>query len=298
MQLIRPISITNANLTSNVALSDGAEYSAVVTYALGDVVIDTASAEPTFHAFESLVAANLGNALTDSAKWLDLGAVNRLRMFDQVNGTLSENASSINVTIDASGVCNGLALFNLGAAQVQVTVSNGGGTLYDQTYSLRSTFGITDWYAWFTQEVEFKSDLVLTDLPPNSDTSVQVQITGTGTVSCGTMVLGKLRDLGNGPFYGARGGITDYSRKTTDDFGNTSLVERAFAKRLTFRSSVPNGDVDGVFNVLSQYRATPVVWIGHTDFGMTSTFGWARDWGIEIAYVNHSILALEIEGLT
>ena len=69
-------------------------------------------------------------------------------------------------------------------------VTNGGGTLYDETHSLRSTFGITDWYAWFTQEVAFKSDLILTDLPPNSGTSVQVQLTGTGAVSCGTLVLG------------------------------------------------------------------------------------------------------------
>lgn len=298
MQMVRPLTISNSNLTSNVALDDGAEYSATATYALGDIVIDTASASPTFKKYESLVASNVGNALTDSAKWLDLGAVNRLRMFDQVNGTVTENASEIDVTVAATTVANGLALFNMDAEQVQVTVTNATGTLYDQTYSLRSTFGITDWYAWFTQEVEFKSDLIVTDLPPNSGTSVQVQITGTGDVSCGTMVLGKLRDLGTGPFYGARGGITDYSRKTTDDFGNVSLTERAYAKRHTFRSSVPNGDIDGVFNVLAQYRATPVVWIGHEDYSMTSIYGWARDWGIEIAYVNNSILALEIEGLT
>ena len=297
MQMIRPITISQSNLTSNVALDDGAEYSAAATYALGTVVIDTASATPTYHAFESLVAANVGNALTDSSKWLDLGNVNRLRMFDQSVGTLTTETSEIDVTVAATTVCNGLALFGLAAEQVQVTVTNGGGTLYDETVSLRSTFGITSWYAWFTQEVEYSSRLILTDLPPNSGTNVQVQITGTGDVSCGTMVLGKLRDLGAGPSYGARGGIIDYSRKTTDDFGNTTLTERAFANRLTFRSMVPAGDVDGVFDILAAYRATPVVWIGATDYGMTSTYGWARDWGIEIAYPTNSILALEIEGL-
>lgn len=297
--MIRPLSITNANLRSNVPLDDGAEYSASATYALGDVVIDSASSDPTFHAYESLVASNIGYALTDSSKWLDLGAVNRLRMFDQVNGTVTERATSIDVTVTATTVCNGLALFNLDAHSVQVTVSNESGTIYDETYSLRSTFGITDWYAWFTQEVSYKTNLVLTDLPPNSGTSVRVQITkSSGTVECGTMVLGKRRDLGVGPFYGARGGITDYSRKTTDDFGNVSLTERAYSKRHTFRCQVANGDVDGVFDLLAQYRATPVVWVGSTDFNMTSIYGWARDWGIEIAYVNHSILALEIEGLT
>lgn len=298
MEMIRPITIDRTNLTSNVAIDDGAEYSAVATYALGDIVIDTASADPTFHAFESLAADNAGHALTDGAYWLDLGAVNRLRMFDQSVGTVTENASEIDVTITATTVCNALALFNLDAQEVQVTVTNASGTLYDETYSLRSTFGVTDWYSWYTQEVEFDTDLILTDLPPNSGTSVQVQITGTDDVSCGTMVLGKRRSLGTGPFYGARGGITDYSRKQTDDFGNTTLVERDFAKRITLRSMVPNGDVDGVFKVLADHRATPVVWIGHTDFKFTCVYGWPRDWGIEIPYPTNSILALEIEGLT
>lgn len=298
MQMVRPLTIDTTNLASNVAYDDGAEYSAAATYALGTVVIDTASASPTYHAFESLAAGNVGHALTDTAYWLDLGAVNRLRMFDQVNGTLTTRATPIDVTIAATTVANGLALFNLDAEEVHVTVTNGSGTLYDETVSLRSTFGISDWYTWFTQEVAFKSDLVLTDLPPNSGTSVRVQITGTGDVSCGTMVLGKLRDLGSGPSYGARGGIIDYSRKVTDDFGNTSLTERGFAKRHTFRSLVAAGDVDGVFDVLAQYRATPVVWIGAEAYRMTSIYGWARDWGIEIAYPSHSILALEIEGLT
>jgi hypothetical protein len=298
MQLIRPITIDNSNLTSNVALDDGAEYSAGAIYALGTVVIDTASADPTFHAFESLIDANTGNALTDSASWLDLGSVNRLAMFDQIVGTVTAKASSIDVTVAATTVCNGLALFNLTAQQVVVTVTNASGTLYSETVSLRSTFGITDWYTWFTQEVEYATELALTDLPPNSGTNVNVVITGTGTVECGTMVLGKLRSLGTGPFYGARGGIIDYSRKTTDDFGNVSLTERAFAKRWQFQSMVPSGDVDAVFNLLASVRAIPTVWVGTTDYGSTLIYGWARDWAEEIKYPTNSLLSLDIEGLT
>lgn len=295
MQLIRPITIDQSNLASNVAIDDGAEYSAAASYALGTVVVDTAS---TYHAFESLIAANLGNPLDDAASWLDLGAINRLAMFDQVVGTVTAKASSIDVTVAATTVANGLALFNLQASQVQVTVSNAGGTLYDETISLRSTFGIADWYSWFTQEVEFDTELALTDLPPNSGTSVRVQITGTGTIECGTLVLGKLRSLGAGPFYGARGGITDYSRKTTDDFGNTTLVERPFAKRWSFQSMVANGDMAGVFRTLADLRATPVVWIGSEEFSPTLIYGWARDWAEEIKYPTNTLLSLELEGLT
>jgi hypothetical protein len=298
MQLIRPISITQANLTSNIAIDDAPEYNVAVTYALGDKVIDTTSVDATYHVYESLIAANLGHALTDQSIWLDLGSINRLAMFDQVVGTTTDAASLIDVSIDATTVANGLALFNLNAAQVEVTVTNASGTLYDETFSLRSTFGITDWYSWFTQEVQFATDFALTNLPPYSGTTIRVQISNaTEEVSCGTMVLGKLRDLGSGPEYGARGGIIDYSRKEADQFGNLTLVERAFAKRWNFTMLVPAGDVDGIFNVLSSYRATPVAWIGSESYASTLIFGWARDWNEEISYPSFSLLSLEVEGL-
>jgi hypothetical protein len=218
-------------------------------------------------------------------------------MFDQVVGT-STQGTSIDVTVATPSVCNGIAFFNLSAQQIQVTVSDDSGTLYDETVSLRSTFGISDWYTWFTQEVEYATEIALTDLPPNSETNVRVQITGSGTVSCGTMILGKQRSLGTGPFYGAKGGIIDYSRKVTDDFGNTSLVERSYAKRWSFQTMVAAGDVDAVFRVLAQYRATPVAWIGSDQYGSTLIYGWARDWAPEIRYPTQSLLSLEIEGLT
>ncbi len=298
MQLIRPILIDQTNLTSNVLIDDGGEYSAAASYSLGTVVVDTASADPAYHAFESLADANMGNALTDASFWLDLGSINRLRMFDQIVGTVTSRASTIDVTVAATTVANGIAFFNLTASSVQVTVTNGSGTLYDETVSLRSTFGIVDWYTWFTQEVAFDTELALTDLPPNSGTSTRVQITGSGTVECGTMVLGKLRSLGTGPFYGAKGGITDYSRKTTDDFGNTTLVERAFAKRWSFNTMIPNGDVAGVFGILADVRATPVAWIGSELFSPTLIYGWPRDWGLTIQYPTQSLVSLELESLT
>ena len=84
MRMIRPYSVTAANLTSNVAIT-GTEYSSTGTYALGATVINTTGASPTYHQYESLVADNRGNALDDASKWLDLGAINRFRMFDSVN---------------------------------------------------------------------------------------------------------------------------------------------------------------------------------------------------------------------
>ena len=75
------------------------------------------------------------------------------------------------------------------------------------------------------------------------------------TVSCGTMALGQTRNLG-GTIYGAQGGIQDYSRKETDEFGNYTLVERAYAKRISYRVVRENTQID-VFNALADVGSDP-----------------------------------------
>lgn len=293
MLIIRPITVTDAILTSNVAEDDGPTYSAAATYALGQTVIED------HLAYESLIASNTGNPLTDAAKWLALGATNRWRMFDQSIGSLTEKSGAMDVTVAVGGRVDGLALFGLAAEQVQVVITSADlGEIYNQTHSLRSDSGIDSWYEYFSEEVFYFTEMGLTDLPLTSNVDVRVVISSaTGSVAVGTMVVGQSRSLG-ATVYGARCGIIDYSRKTTDAFGNTSLVERTFAKRVSFKVSVESGAADAVYTLLAQYRATPVVWVGADDYSMTLIYGWARDWSVELTFPSHSYLTIEIEGLT
>lgn len=298
MKLIRPFTVTPATLTSNIT-DAGTEYASTATYALGAIVQDTTGASPSNRRYESLVANNKGNALSDAAKWLDLGPTNRWAMFDTKNSTPSTNATSINVTVAVTGRADGLALFEVDAAQVQVIMTSGtAGVVYNQTHSLLADSGIDSWYDYFTEEVVYRPDLVLIDLPPYTNPTVQIIISKTsGTVSCGTCVMGQTVDLGAAT-YGAKAGITDYSRKTVDEFGDYTFIQRGFAKRATFKLVTPNSAVDALSRLLAVYRATPVVWIGTDTFSSTWLFGWLRDWAVEFSMMEQSYLALEIEGLT
>lgn len=297
MRMLRPAPISAATLTSNVP-ETGAEYSAGATYAKGDVVIATAS-DGLKHRYESLVAGNLGKALTDVTKWLDLGATNRWAMFDAVNGTLTEGSAGIDVSVEITGRADGLALLNLTAEQVQVTVTAPGyGTVYDQLHSLVSVESINNWYAYFSEDIVYIEDLVVTTLPLVTNPSIRVQIgSDSGDVSVGTAIVGQLRELGM-TLQGVSAGIQDYSRKETDDFGNKSVVERSYSKRASFKLVADNGVIDGVFRLLSQHRAKPVMWIGSDLYGMTSIYGFARDWAVDIAFPTQSYISLDIEGLT
>lgn len=275
-----------------------AEYSEATTYALGDTIISAAYGDSTHRIYESIVASNVGNALTDATKWLDIGPTNALAMFDTINGTATASSDGIDVTATMTGSIDGLGLFGLVAEQVQVTVSTAAdGTVYDQTYSLVSDSGISDWYSYFFEEIAYSRDLVITDLPLYYNPTIRVQITGTGEIQCGTMVLGQTKELG-GTNYGARAGIQDYSKKTADDFGNYTIVPRAYAKRQSLKVICDNTKVDDIYNALADLRTTPCVWVGSDAYSSTWSFGYWKDVVVEIAYVNKSVVSLEIEGLT
>ncbi|KHA63442.1 hypothetical protein [Sphingomonas sp. Ant20] len=51
-------------------------------------------------------------------------------------------------------------------------------------------------------------------------------------------------------------GVIDYSRRVTDEFGVTTVVQRGFARRMTVRLAVPFDDVDTIQRQLAELRAT------------------------------------------
>lgn len=296
MKLLRPFTVTAANLISNIA-ETGTEYAVSATYALAEVVIETVGTAASHHSYESLVVNNVGNALTDTTKWLDLGPTNKFAMFDTANGT-STTGASIDVTVAVTGRADGLALLGLSATSVAVTMTAGAyGTVYSQTFSLQSDSAVDSWYDYFSEEIVYKTDLVLIDLPLYTDPQINVIITGNTTVSCGTMSLGQTRDLG-AAVYGARAGIQDYSKKDVDAFGNYTIVPRAFAKRTSLKLVTDNAQIDELHAMLASYRTTPAVWIGTDDYACTWVFGFYKDFAVEIAQLQKSYITLEIEGLT
>lgn len=302
MKIVPPIAISDANLTSTVAEDTSSAWNVGTTYVKGNI-IHLAS---THRRYESLINSNLGNnpATDDGTKWLDIGPTNRWAMFDTINSTETSNASTIDVTIAATDRVDSVALLGLTASEVQITADYDGGEIYNETFSLTSTDGISDWYAYFFADIAFVSELVVTDLPRFGAMTVQIVISGSGTVACGTCVLGLARELG-ASIYGVRVGNKDFSRKEDDAFGNTILVERPFSKRMDADVVVEGATtsevatkVDAIQKVLSRFRATPVVWQASEEYGATTIFGFYRSFEIEIAYPLRSNLTLSIEGLT
>jgi hypothetical protein len=192
-----------------------------------------------------------------------------------------------------------VGLQNISGSTARITVTDDvDGVVYDETFSLISTAGITDWYDYFFEPVERVTDFSVTNLPPYADPTINVTIAETGaSVKCGELVIGLSKDLGVTGM-GASVGIKDYSVKQADDLGSFTIVERAFAKTANFTVLVDAAKVDAVQRTLATYRATPVLYVGDEGYGATAVFGFYRDFSIEISYPDYSICTLQVEGLS
>lgn len=92
-------------------------------------------------------------------------------------------------------------------------------------------------------------------------------------------------------------GIIDYSRRVTDDFGVTTVVERGFARTMSVRLAVPFELADEVQRNLARLRATPAMWVADDRFASLAFRGFYKDFSIDVAMPPLSYCTLTVEGL-
>jgi hypothetical protein len=61
---------------------------------------------------------------------------------------------------------------------------------------------------------------------------------------------------------------------------------------------VDNAELDNTFNLLTELRATPCLWIGTNLYGALSVFGFYANFEISIAYARYSDCSIDLESLT
>jgi len=305
MKFIRPTNITEALLiSSTVPETDHAEWNAATTYAIGDRVMRLT----THKIYECLIAGADGtppevSVTYASPRWILVGPTNKWAMFDKQVGTATTASTSMTVVI-APGRINSLALLEVQASTVDIALVAGGETVYEASMNLTEGNSVGDWYQYFYEPVYQQDSLVVTDLvdaalldmPAYSEGVLTITLTGP-TVSCGVLVVGLYAELGTTQ-YSPTIGITDYSRKEVDDWGNPILDKRRYAKRMSADVVVMRQDVDQVTRILSQYRSTELVWVGAGSiFTCMIIYGFYKDWDMSIDHYAFAGLSLDVEGM-
>ena len=297
MKVIRPVTVTDSMLISSTASEPGTgevAWNGATAYTAGQRVIRAA----THRVYERIVPGTSATAPeSDAVNWLDVAPTNRWAMFDTQISTATEVTSPLTVTL-APGPINAVALLDLVGSEVTVTVTDGAGgpTVYTSTVDLDDST-VLDWYQYVWEPFAQLTEAIFTDIPTYAAARVIVSLTG-DTVSCGTMVVGSTYSIGD--VYGTPAlGIIDYSRKTTDEFGVTTFVQRAFRKKLGVDMTMPMAQFAAAYKILASLRATPCVWQTSQDPALSplTVYGFFNDFSITVAYRSHVLCALSIEGL-
>jgi len=306
MRVLIPFTFTDSNLISTtIAENDYTQWSSVTSYVVGNRVISTT----THRIYEALQASTNVDPTTDTSDppyWLDIGATNRWKAFDQKISdpvTVADGVNTIEYTLGAFGIpSNSVTLFGLKGRSASLVVNDAtDGEVYNQEISLIDNALVNDWFTYFFEPARVKSEAIFEGIPPyaNAEYDITVEDATDAEPELGQVVLGQEYELGE-TNYGTSVSIEDFSRKERDDFGNAILVERPFAKLIDFDFIVNTNEVRRTAILLETVRATPAVYYAGPDterFG-TTVYGFFRNFSINLDGPAISNVTLEVEGLT
>lgn len=298
MTTINPTTITDSMIVqNNIVGSTYLEWSSSTSYSIGDKV----KVESIHKEYECLIANTDKNPTTDpidettgNPYWLDLGSTNDWALFDGRSRKPSINQNSIVVSVKPNKLINSVAILNIEANSLNITaVSDSAGVVFNEDIDLRRL--VNNFYDWFFSSIERIDNAVRLTLPAYTDMTITITLTG-NEVKVGEFIIGKQLRIGCTQ-YGLGISINDYSTKETDIFGNSFVVERAFADRIEYDVLLENNMVNTVKRFLSQYRATPLVYIGDERLEETITYGFFKRFSLVIQDFSTSQLVLEVEEL-
>jgi hypothetical protein len=298
--VIRPITLTDAMLTSsNVAetagTSDPAAWASGTNYTAGQQVSRIgANQHQIWQALTNMTPSTVAPESdgSDPPNWAYVGPTNRWKMFDAVNETQTTKSGSIQVVVTPGQVADAVGMDNLAALNASVAVASG----YNRSKSLRSRI-CRSWYDFFFAPFLYRRSALFVDLPPLSGNVITITVDGgAGTAKAGTVVIGRKKSIGMVEA-GAAAGIIDYSKRTTDDFGNTTITKRAYSKRMTLQVLINNNQIDDLEQFLADYRATALYWSIAGKRDAFSFMGSYKSFEIAVSYPDNSIVNLEVESL-
>ena len=294
--VVPPVIIDDVKLlTTDVPENDYPNWSNVTNYVKGDRVILSS----THKVYEAASANTNKNPATNKTIWIEVGATNRWKVFDDRTLSQTEQVGSMSYTILPGKVINTVGLINCHAKTARVRVTDPiDGLVYDKTKKFIGKLSKGDWYEYFFEEIIRETDKVFLDLPAYGSAQVQIDIENAlNMCRCGVITVGFKRTIGIGVNHGVDIGIQDYSRREINDFGDPEFVKRGYSKTASFNVTIRDYEVDVAQRLFASIRATPALFIGSSIYNSTIIYGWYRDYGSTITYRYISEMTVEVESL-
>ncbi|MEM8511093.1 hypothetical protein RCH14_000384 [Massilia sp. MP_M2] len=269
-------------------------YNVATTYAKDAAVYDPA----TKIVYWSMVAGNVGKALSDPAFWNKRTAINRWAMFDDRNSTQTSNSEEIVSVFSAQAITQGLFAGAMDASEVRVSMTHPTrGLVHSETKSLVLPRSGSSFYGWCFNRLRLRTWFLTLKLPVFANALVTVTIKKPGGApKCGMCLLGPTVDVGLS-LMGLSTELKDYSTTTFFTDGSSSTVERGFSKKMSVDISVESDRVETIEDDLIKRRQKTLVFLGSTMRGDTMLVGRFSSLRKVIDSFPRSKMALQIDGV-
>lgn len=243
--------------------------------------------------------------LTNDTLWLYSRPTNRYALFDSDLSSKTTAAGSLTVVI-APGRFDSFGALEVDGATLDLSYSiPGTGVVYDYSIDLQNGVTVGDWFEYYYKPIYQQNTVALPEvldaaiqaLPMASDGQLTITLSRPGgTVSIAAALVGIAVDLG-GTLRKARVRIIDDSQ-IDDTKGKRVLEKGGYRKIMQVQTRVDVGQEDNIARQLSAYRSTPILFIGHEDFGALCMLGFYDDWDLEIDPPVDSVLDLQAQSLS
>lgn len=305
MKIIKPNTLTLASCSvSETDDVDGATWASGTTYSTGDLV------RYQHISYKSLKDSNVGNTPPDNISgddpyWQKVGATMPYRMLDDYVETTTDGTAGGTLTFSVTfSRGDSIALLNMTGVEVDITIvdSADSTTVLNEEISLIEDIDSLSLYEYYFSPIVTKDVYVNTNLAIIISGTMTVTIKsggGTTVPSIGHVIVGRRQTVGETK-YGAEVGITDYSKKETDEFGVTSFVKRSYAKNASVSLFTSPNRADKIATMLYDVRSTPILIQGSnvdTSYAAMTIYGWIEDWRMVYEGPNEQEISVEVQGL-
>lgn len=262
MNIIRPTTISSAQFhSSTVPETDYAEYAGGTTYAEDAYVIVAANNK----IYQSLQAGNVGHAVTDTSWWLDCGATNRWKAFDQKIQSQSSQTSEMTWVFELGTYVDSLSMHNLDGSEAQIVVCDQADDLITNGDDWTGATGTTSPNSWdlVNSPSDFTIDsaaLKITANAANEGISQTVAV----TAETEYQLLGVYRNTA--------GDIAQYAvydvTNSADITAITDLASSTVERTLSHVFTVPAGCVSVMIKLLAKSNGD-IVWFDNISLAPT-----------------------------
>lgn len=296
MKVIKAIDISDSVLKeSNVPYDDTPQWSMSGVYKIGDKVV---YGRHEYVAVKDVETAQLTPDI-DRINWLDNGAINRYRMFDNVISNPTVNDTDINLVFEPKVSISAIVFLDVFCSEITVRVLDPlQGVIYEKTQYGADLPDIKSFYDYHNAPVsENKKVISFVDLPDLSTATIEVSIRNyERTVSCGELLMGVSREIGKCN-YGTVIGLRSFSRKETDEFGRVTVVKRKNSKYAEYDIDIETKNLASVQRFFSDIDSVPCIFVGNETMEELLVYGFYSDFQATIAFPQISKCTLRVEGL-